>query len=81
MGHIEMVAALEASAPQPRSWVGPLKSAQGYHHVWVDEVVPSQDATYGGARSSLRRSLAERARRESLQASLGVLRADFEVRR
>ncbi|MEP0203061.1 MAG: peptidylprolyl isomerase [Halioglobus sp.] len=70
---------LEAE-PQPRQWVGPIRSTYGLHYVWVEAIEPARDATFDEVRGPLRRDLESTARADALAAAIENMRELYEVR-
>ena len=68
------------SEPQPRQWVGPIRSTYGLHYVWVEAIEPERDATFDEVRGSLRRDLESGARTDALEAAIESMRELYEVR-
>lgn len=72
---------LEQAGPVAGQWLGPVRSTYGLHHVFVEALEPSRDATLEEVRPLLVRDLESRARAAALQESIENLRQDYEVRR
>ncbi|MFK7978167.1 MAG: peptidyl-prolyl cis-trans isomerase [Halioglobus sp.] len=71
---------LQATNPQPGTWVGPVRSTYGMHYVWVSEVEDERDATLEEVQLQLTRDIDGRAKAAALQESLDKLRQRYEVR-
>lgn len=70
---------LEQAGPVAGQWLGPIRSTYGLHHVYVEELEPSRDATLEEVRPLLLRDLESRARAQALKESTERMRQDYEV--
>lgn len=71
---------LQATDPQPGTWVGPVQSTYGMHYVWVSEVEKERDARLEEVQLQLTRDIDARAKAQALRESLDKLRERYEVR-
>ena len=72
---------LAKAAPIAGEAYGPLRSAFGWHYVWVSSIEPGRDALFVEVASQLQRSLDVQERVKTLQTAIVSLRANYEVRR
>lgn len=73
------VANLMATEPSPGNWHGPLRSAFGWHHVWVDSVTPARPAELEEVRPILQRDLELEARNRALASAIDELADRYEL--
>ncbi len=73
------VSNLLAADPAPRQWHGPLRSAYGWHYVWIESVTPARPAELDEARPLLQRDLELEARNRALAAAVAGLAEDYEL--
>lgn len=71
---------LQATNPEPGTWVGPVRSTYGMHYVWVSEVEDERDATLEEVQLQLTRDIDARSKAAALKESLDKLRQRYEVR-
>jgi hypothetical protein len=71
---------LAGESMAPGVWIGPLRSAFGWHLVWLDEVSPARPARLEEVREQLARDLAQQARNHALRAGIDRLAAQYEFR-
>ena len=73
------VSNLLAADPTPNRWHGPLRSAYGWHYVWVDSVTPARPAELEEVRPILLRDLELEARKQALADAIAVLADRYEL--
>jgi len=73
------VSNLLATDPLPGHWHGPLRSAYGWHYVWVEGVTPSRAAELEEVRPILQRDLELEARKQALAAAVAGLADRYEL--
>jgi len=71
---------LAGESMAPGVWIGPLRSAFGWHLVWLDEVSPARPARLEEVREQLARDLVQQARNHALRAGIDRLAAQYEFR-
>ena len=76
----DVVDGLMASNPEAGRWYGPVRSSQGLHYVWVEDLTPSRPQSLDEARPLLQRDLESRARSTALEEAVELLRQNFDVR-
>lgn len=64
----------------PHEWSGPIRSAYGFHLVWMDEIEPSKVPPLDVVRSRVEQRLLAERRDEHLEATLKQLRDEYGVR-
>lgn len=70
---------LLATDPTPNRWHGPLRSAYGWHYVWVDSVTPARPAELEEVRPILQRDLELEARKQALAEAVAALADRYEL--
>ncbi|MEP5766499.1 MAG: peptidylprolyl isomerase [Halieaceae bacterium] len=70
---------LEAAAPRPQTWVGPIESTYGSHLVWIDAMEAAREARLEEVSDQLRRDLELQYKREALREAVAELRQRYEV--
>ncbi len=73
------VSNLLASDPAPGRWHGPLRSAYGWHYVWIESVSPARPAELDEVRPLLQRDLELEARNRALAAAVAGLAEGYEL--
>ncbi|MDO8863543.1 peptidylprolyl isomerase [Haliea sp. E1-2-M8] len=73
------VSNLLAAEPSPNRWHGPLRSAFGWHYVWVKDVTPARPAELEEVRPILRRDLELEARNRALASAIAGLAERYEL--
>ena len=68
-----------ATDPAPQRWHGPLRSAYGWHHVWVDRMTPARPPTLEEVRPVLQRDLELEARKQALAGAVADLAERYEL--
>lgn len=72
---------LEQAMPRAQTWVGPVRSTYGLHYVWVDAIESAREANLEEVRAQLTRDLDSQHRAQALDAAIGRLRQEYEVRK
>lgn len=70
---------LLAADPVPGRWLGPLRSAYGWHHFWIESVTPARPAELEEARPILQRDLELEARNRALANAVAELADRYEL--
>lgn len=73
------VSNLLATDPAPDRWHGPLRSAYGWHYVWVESITPGRPATLEEVRPILQRDLELEARNQALASAVAGLAERYEL--
>ncbi len=73
------VSNLLATDPRPAHWHGPLRSAYGWHYVWVESVTPGRPAELEEVRPILQRDLDLEARNRALASAVARLAERYEL--
>jgi len=68
-----------ATDPAPQRWHGPLRSAYGWHYVWVDRMTPARPPTLEEVRPVLQRDLELEARKQALTNAIADLAERYEL--
>ena len=76
----EFVSQLIATEPVEGSWLPPLSSTYGLHYVWLHAFEDARDAEFDEVKDSLLYDLTREAREAALQAAVGEMRKDYEIR-
>ena len=63
-----------------QQWLGPIRSAYGFHYVWIAEFEPGRNAQLREVEHQLRYDLEYEARKKALQCAIEALRKDYDVR-
>lgn len=64
----------------PRKWSGPIRSAYGFHLVWIDSIDPEKLPPFDVVRSRIEQRLLAERRNEQLEETLKKLRNEYGVR-
>ncbi len=73
----EIATAVESAAPH--TWVGPLRSAYGFHLVWVESREPPRPSAFETVRGRVAQMYLEGRRKELRRERLRALRALYQV--
>lgn len=73
------VSNLLAADPLPERWLGPLRSAYGWHYVWIEDVIPARPAQLEEVRPILQRDLELEARNRALASAVAGLADRYEL--
>lgn len=73
------VSNLLAADPAPDRWHGPLRSAYGWHYVWVESVTPGRPPELEEVRPILQRDLELEARNRALASAVAELAERYEM--
>ncbi|MGB1159346.1 MAG: peptidylprolyl isomerase [Porticoccaceae bacterium] len=74
------VSDLTQTDPVAGQWHGPVRSAFGWHYLWISAIESGRDAQIEEVAGQLRRDLEDSAREQALQTAIANLRADYEIR-
>ena len=62
-----------------RHWTGPIKSAYGYHLVWIDEIVPEQLRSVSSVADSIRDTLWRKSYEQSRAEKIAELASGYNL--
>lgn len=72
-------AALSESPPQIDSWYGPIRSALGFHYLWVEAFEAGREATFSDLEAKLRRDLERRNQEKALKHAKRALTDHYHL--
>jgi hypothetical protein len=72
-------AALLESAPQIQSWYGPIRSALGFHYLWVEAFEAGKEAAFAEVEPKLRRELELKNRENALKRAKRALADQYHI--
>ena len=72
-------AALLERSPQIQRWYGPIRSALGFHYLWVEAFEAGQEATFSDVEAKLRRDLMRRNEEKALEHAKRALADQYRL--